>query len=517
MNGFKVPCWTLQDCFNHHGLHFAEKIALICGEDSLTWGELNRRMNRVGNGLIKRGIGKNDKVCTLLPSTISTIEIMFGITKSGAAMVPLSGLAQPETLRLLINDSEAIAIFVGQGMDALIDPIRNDLTNIELKNFISVGFEKEGWVSYKDFISEVSDEDPRVEYDHEDHGLILYTSGTTGSPKGALFTHHGRYLWTIELTVIFGITKDSKTLVSTPLYHSGTMMVMQPTLAEGGTLVIMPQFDPKEWMKLSEKEKPTHAFLVPTQYGVIMNHPKINDYDMADFQCLTSTGSTLMPEMKKMIIERFGNVLLEVYGNTEGLACCLDPGNMLRKVAAVGKPRHCHDFRIVDEDGHELPWGESGEIVAYGATMFRGYYKKLDLDAESMWVDERGRIFHRTGDMGKYDEEGFLYILDRKKDIIISGGVNIYASDIEKALKLHPDVLDAAAIAVPHEKWGETPLALVIRRRGAQLSEEDIMEWVNSRLAKYQRVSSVEFRDEFPRNALLKVLKKQLRDPYWNK
>ncbi|WP_083453378.1 class I adenylate-forming enzyme family protein [Desulfatitalea tepidiphila] len=517
MNRFGIPYFTLQDCFNHHGLHYADRVALICGEDSITWGELNRRMNRVGNSLIQRGIGKGDKVCTLLPSAISTVEIMYGITKSGAAMVPLSALSQPETLRLLINDSDASAIFVGPEMEALIDPIRKKLINIKPGYFISVGFEKEGWVSYEDFTWEVSDKDPVVKYDNEDHGLILYTSGTTGTPKGALFTHCGRYIWTLELTAFFGITDTSKTLVSTPLYHSASMSIMQPTLLKGGTIIIIPQFDPEGWMKVAEKERPTHSFLVPTQFGVIMNHPKIRDYDIANFKCIFSTGSTLMPEMKKAIIKRFGNVLFEIYGNTEGISTCLDPANMLRKVASVGKPMHCMDFRIIDDSGQELPWGEYGEIIGFGTTMFRGYYKRRDLDEESMWMDKRGYTFIKTGDMGKYDEEGFLYIVDRKKDMIISGGVNIYASDIESVLKMHPDVVDAAVIAIPHQKWGETPLSLVIRREGSHVSEEDLKEWLNSRLAKYQQVSAIEFRKEFPRNALLKVIKKQLRDPYWNK
>lgn len=515
MNRFGIPYTTLQDCFNHHGLYYRDRVAVICGEESITWGELNRRMNRVGNGLIQRGIGKNHKVCTLLPSAIDALEIMYGITKSGAAMVPLSALTQPETLRLLINDSDAIAIFAGPGMDALIDPIRSELTNIKPENFISVGFEKEGWVSFKNFTSEASDKDPVVKYDQGDQGLILYTSGTTGTPKGALFNHHGRYIWTLELSLVLGMTKDTKALVGTPLYHSATMSLTQPTLLAGGTLVLMPQFDPEGWIKLAEKEKPTHGFLVPTQWSMIMDHPEINDYDLSHFKCLFSTGSTLAPKMKTAIIERFGNVLVEIYGNSEGFATFLDPDSMLTKVASIGRPGHSTYCRIVGDDGQEVPWGESGEIVGHTSTMFRGYYKKPELDEESIWLDASGRTYIRTGDMGKYDDEGFLYILDRKKDMIISGGVNIYASDIEKILKLHPDVMDAAVVAIPHEKWGETPLALVIRREGAQVSEKDLMEWTNLRLAKYQRVNSVEFRDEFPRNALLKVLKKQLRDPYW--
>ncbi len=512
---FETPIRTVQETFGRHAACYPEKTALICGEDRLTWRELNDRMNRVGNSLQRIGISKGEKACVLMPTMTETTEVMFGIVKAGAAMVPLSGLVQSETLALMINDSDAKAIFVGPGLESLVAPIRDTLVNIPPENFISVGFEKEGWVPYQEFLADASAEEPDIKYDFEDLWSILYTSGTTGVPKGVMHTQYGRLMYTMTLIIGYRVTDLSKVLVSTPLYTSGTMMLYISTLFCGGTVVLMPQFEPGEWLRIAEKEKPTHTFLVPTQYYMILAHPDLETRDVAHFEMMTSTGSPLMPDAKKKIIQRFGKVFWELYGLTEGVATTLDAEDVLRKAASVGKPASTTVFHIIDDEGNILPPGEIGEIVGYGPALLKGYYKKPEATSESIWIDAVGRHFLRTGDMGKMDEEGFLYVLDRKKDMIISGGANIYAADIEKVINQHPQVEDSAVIAVPHPKWGERPRALVIRKEGASITEDELMQWINERVAKYQRVDKVEFRTEFPRNALMKILKRQLRDPYW--
>jgi acyl-CoA synthetase (AMP-forming)/AMP-acid ligase II len=220
--------------------------------------------------------------------------------------------------------------------------------------------------------------------------------------------------------------------------------------------------------------------------------------------------------LKRRILEKLGPGLLELYGLTEGVGTTLKPEDMEEKTGSVGTPIGSTDMRIIDDEGRELPVGEIGEIVGYSPIMMKGYLNRPEATAEIIWRDERGRTYIRTGDMGRFDQDGFLYILDRKRDMIVSGGLNVFASDIEEIFLQHPEVLDVAVIAIPHQKWGETPLALVRHRPGAATTEDGLKEWANSRLAKHQRVNAVEFRDEdFPRNALGKVLKRELRQPYW--
>ncbi len=228
-----------------------------------------------------------------------------------------------------------------------------------------------------------------------------------------------------------------------------------------------------------------------------------------------SAGSPLRTGTKAEVIKRFSGELVELWGLTEGVATTLKPEDMEKKMESVGIPLVGWDLRIIDEGGRELPWGETGEIVAHSSFLMPEYYKLPDKTAEAIWLDASGKTYLKTGDMGKLDEDGFLYILDRKKDMIISGGINIFASDIEEVLSRHPAVQDAIVIGIPHPKWGETPLAMVIPRGGTAISEEQLMAWANPRLAKYQRISGVEFCDHLPRKALGKVLKRELRAPYW--
>jgi acyl-CoA synthetase (AMP-forming)/AMP-acid ligase II len=228
-----------------------------------------------------------------------------------------------------------------------------------------------------------------------------------------------------------------------------------------------------------------------------------------------SAGSPLRLQTKQEVIKRFSGELLELWGLTEGAATTLKPEDMERKMESVGIPLVGWDMAIINDQGQELPRGEVGEIVAFSSWIMPEYYKLPEKTAEAIWLDKQGRTFLKTGDMGKIDEDGFLYILDRKKDMIISGGINIFASDIEEVLSRHPKIRDDAVIGIPHPKWGETPVAIVILKEGMSTSEDEIMEWVNAKLAKYQRVSMVQFRDtDFPRNALGKVLKRELREAY---
>jgi acyl-CoA synthetase (AMP-forming)/AMP-acid ligase II len=306
----------------------------------------------------------------------------------------------------------------------------------------------------------------------------------------------------------------SRALTTTSLYSNGTWLMMLPVLFSGGTCVVMPAFDPMAFSKMVADEKITHTFMVPAQFIALLQ-TDMGPYDLSTLEVILCAGSPLRRETKRQVIERMGDKLIELYGFSEGFATMLKPGAPADKFDTVGIPVLGFEVRILDESGQALGPGEIGEIAGYGPGMMSGYHGKAGETAALIWQDERGRTFIRSGDIGRQDEDGYLTLVDRKKDMIISGGFNVFPADLEEILGQHADVLDATVIGVPHERWGETPLALVILRPGAIFDSPSMLSWCNERLAKHQRLSNIETRPDFPRNALGKVLKRILREPYW--
>jgi acyl-CoA synthetase (AMP-forming)/AMP-acid ligase II len=515
MKRFDNPDVIITDVMESHGKWRVNKPAVICGAERISWGEFNRRINKVANGLIKRGLQRGDKVSLLSTNRLEALEILFGTVKAGGVIVPLSAMVPGDALAHMVINSDSRFLFVGPGQQDNIGPHRSEFSNIAADGFFALGESAEGWNSYQSLVDENSDEKPGISLIYEDPFNIMYTSGTTGVPKGILHTHHNRTQFASMFAIDYRIDSSAVNIVTTALYANGTWLTMLPTVFAGGTLVIMPAFDPKVFLELIQKEKCTHTFMVPTQFTALLEQPDFDSYDLSSMRIWNSAGSPLRTQTKAEVIKRFSGELVELWGLTEGVATTLKPEDMENKMESVGLPLVGWDLRIIDEEGRELPRGEAGEIVAFSSWLMPEYYKLPDKTVEAIWLDASGKTYLKTGDMGKLDEDGFLYILDRKKDMIISGGINIFASDIEEVLSRHPAVQDAIVIGIPHPKWGETPLAMVIPRGGTPISEEQLLEWVNPKLAKYQRISRVEFCDDFPRNALGKVLKRELREPYW--
>ncbi len=516
MEHFEIAYPVLPDIIADYARWQPDKEAVIFGEKRITWSELNQEINRVANALLDMGVKKGEKVCTLLDNSPEMLYLIFGITKAGGVVVPLSTWLQPDAVSMMIEDSDAKAIFVGPGRENLVSTELIGTKTISEESIFTVGYEREGWPSYRQFIAKASTEEPLVKVDPTGDFNVMYSSGTTGTPKGIVHTHYARSMFGLALSYALRVYSNSRSLVTTPLFNNGTWMITLPTLVVGGTVIIMPNFDILEFLRLSQLERPSHTFMVPTQYYLILNDPRFDDYDLSSYSVLISAGAPMMKVMKLKIIERFGCDLTELYGLTEGMATILAPQDVVRKSASVGKPIGGMDIRIIDDQGKELPKGELGEVVGYGGPgIMRCYYKQPGKTREAMWFDEKGRAYIKSGDIGKLDEEGFLYILDRKKDMIISGGMNIYSNDIENIMRTHPEVMDVAVIGIPHKKWGETPLALVIPKPQASISADELKDWTNRQLAKHQRLSAVEFRDSLPRNVLGKVLKRVLREPYW--
>jgi acyl-CoA synthetase (AMP-forming)/AMP-acid ligase II len=513
MDTLDDPQVYLPDLFATHARHYPTKTAIVCGDETQTWGDFSANINRVAHHLIASGVRKGDKVAVMMGNSIETLKAVFGAVRAGACVVPLSGLLTSEQLCGLLKDCGAVCAFVSDAFRERVEPLRTHLDGIE--TWISHCFEAEGWHPIAAILSSDAAAAPDINHDLTDPFNIIYSSGTTGLPKGIVQTHRARLHWAFSNAVEMGFNTNSRALVTTPLYSNGTWLMMLPILFAGGTLHVMPSFDAVGFLDIVESERITHTFMVPSQYIMVLERPELEKADLSSLQTVLSAGSPLRRNTKQQVMERISSGLFELYGFSEGFASILRPHQHAEKFDTVGTPVIGFEVCILDDEGRELPNGQAGEIAGYGAGIMRQYHNQTEQTAELIWRDARGRTFIRSGDIGMLDEDGFLKILDRKKDMIISGGFNVFPSDVETIVGQHPDVKDVTVIGVPHDKWGESCLALVVPRASSGADPEAIREWCNARLAKTQRLIGVELRDDFPRNALGKVVKKDLRAPYW--
>ena len=507
------PQVYIPDLFATHARHYPGKDAVLCGDQRRTWGGFVGNTNRVANHLISSGIKKGDRVAVMMGSSVEMLECLFGAVRAGACVVPLSGLLTAEQLESLLQDCDATAAFVSDDFKDRVVPLQEHLPGIA--TWIGKGFSAEGWTDLDAVYDTAPDTMPDIRHALTDAFNIIYSSGTTGLPKGIVQTHRARLHWAFSNAVEMGFSSDSRALTTTPLYSNGTWLMMLPILFAGGTLHVMPSFDAAAFLETVEREKITHTFMVPAQYLMVLEQPQLDTTDLSSLRTVLSAGSPLRRDTKRQIIDRISPGLYELYGYSEGFASMLKPHQHADKFDTVGTPVLGFEVRILDDEGNELPPGEPGEIAGYGAGIMQEYNKRDSQTEELIWRDERGRTFIRSGDVGVMDEDGFLKIVDRKKDMIISGGFNVFPTDVEAIVGQHDDVMDVTVIGVPHAKWGESCLALVIPARGASPDPDTIRDWANERLAKTQRLVAIELRDEFPRNALGKVIKKDLRAPYW--
>jgi len=505
----------LPELWASHARFRADKTAVVCGEERLSWGELNQRCNRVANALLDAGAGRSAKVAVLMNNSVDTAVVMLGIAKAGACLVPISTMLTPAQVATMLADSGASVLFASDATRPLSDAALEQLDEHVVHVLVCAGDSGGPWQSLGDWLRGASGDEPPVRYDLGDDFNIIYSSGTTGTPKGIVQTHRARQHWSYSNALELRMDHTTVALATTSLYSNGTWFMLLPPLFVGATVVIMESFSPEGLLDLVAREGVTHTFMVPTQYIGVLESPALDDADLSTLRYMLSAGSPLRQDTKEAILDRLGTGLFELYGFTEGFATICRPEQQ-HKRGSVGTPVIGFDLRIIDDDGRELPANEPGEIVGYGGGLMKHYHQRQEETEAAIWRDERGRTFLRSGDIGKLDEDGFLYILDRKKDMILSGGFNVFPKDIEEVVGAHPDVSDVTVVGVPDPKWGETPLALVIPVAGRAPDPAALLTWANERLAKQQRLKAVELRDEFPRNALGKVIKRELREPYWH-
>jgi long-chain acyl-CoA synthetase len=342
---------------------------------------------------------------------------------------------------------------------------------------------------------------------------VIYSSGTTGEPKGIVQPHKMRWSH-MQRGRFYGFSERSVTVLSTPLYSNTTLVIFFPTLAFGGLVVLMPRFNTAGYLSLCEQHGATHTMLVPVQYQRLMAHEKFDHTNLSTFVGKFCTSAPFSSALKADVLKRWPGMLIEYYGMTEGGASCiLEAHAHPDKLHTVGRPATGCEIRLIDDDGVEVPAGESGEVVGHAISMMKCYHGQPEKTRQAEWFDPQGKRFIRTGDVGRFDADGFLVLFDRKKDLIISGGFNIYPSDLEDVIAKHPAVLEAAVVGIPSVEWGESPAAFVVTRDGvAAPSAAELMAWVNERVGKTQRLVRLDYQTELPRSAIGKVLKRELRD-----
>lgn len=500
----------------HMGLQvFAEKkpneVAIVCYEKSLTYQDLYHHVNALANSLVELGVKKGDHIAVYMRNCLEMPVIYYAISSVGAICLPINYMLVGETLSSLLNAADAKYIFVEDEFSSKIEDIKDSLTHVSDKTIITVGSAAgTNFNTYESMIQKGSTENPDVLVTLEDQFNIMFTSGTTSLPKGIVVDSGTTYKRTHSFMEEWGMDSSTVLLISVPLYHSVGLTLSWTLPLLGLRLIIMREFNPVLTLEWIEKHQITHSFFVPTQYHYLLQVPEIEKYDFSSLQLLIAAAAPLSAENKKRILGTFGCGLTEFFGSSETSAyIMLYPDDVIRKAASIGQKMKEPDveIRLVDNDGNDVASGEDGEFAIRSPYLFSEYYKAPEQTEESFLPGG----WYCTGDMGKMDSEGFYYLLDRKKDMLISGGVNVYPRDIEEVVQTHPAVQEVAVIGIPDELWGEAVKAYVVLKEEQSFNAEEMMLFSNEKLAKYQRIKEVEFIDALPRNPSGKILKRELR------
>jgi acyl-CoA synthetase (AMP-forming)/AMP-acid ligase II len=499
---------------------FPDRLAIAYGDYELSYQQANERINKLANGFRGLGIQKGSNVAILLHNCPEFLETLFACFKAGLGSVPINFRLHPKECSFIIDNSEAEAVVLGEDFRDSLFALRKEMPRV--KHYICITDPLEGMLPYETLLKTQPPRftDEEVERDHL--AWLFYTSGTTGRPKGAMLTHHVLMVMTMNFFADMApLGPDDVVLHAAPLSH-GSGLYGIPNVAKAAANVILKSktFDPKVVFETIQRRRVTNMFMAPAMIKRLITSPEIDQYDLSSMRCINYGGAPIYEEDLKAAVKKLGQVFVQLFGQAESpmtISYLRKEEHLLRgtaeemkRLTSAGIPRTDLEVKIVDANDQELPSGEMGEIVVRGEVVMKGYWRNPEASAETL----RGGWLH-TGDLGVVDEKGYVYILDRAKDMIISGGENIYSREIEDVILKHPAVFEVAVIGVPDEKWGEAIKAIVALKPGQKATGEEIINFCKDHMASYKKPKSVDFIEAIPKNPYGKVLKRELREKYW--
>jgi long-chain acyl-CoA synthetase len=494
------------------------KIASICGSTRLSFREVDERVNRLSSALAQLSVSRGDRVAILSLNCHQFYEFYYAVPQVGAVVVPINFRLTPHEVKYIIDHSGSRIVAVDQALLPAIETIRASLLSVD--HFILMGDGRcEGYISYEELLARGAPEFDAPEVGDDELLGLFYTSGTTGEPKGVMLSHRNMLANIANSEGVYDYFPTDIYLHAAPMFHLADGAAVFTHTANGATQAFIPRFDPKQVLETISRERVSLILLVPTMINFLLHQPDIDSYDLSSLRHLTYGASPIAPDLLRRAMKVFNCSFGQGYGLTEASPLltvltaddhlCADANE--RRLSSCGRPVPGVDVRVVKEDGSDAKPGEVGEIIARGPNIMLGYWKRPE-DTESVL---RQSWLH-TGDLATVDEEGYIYLVDRKKDMIVTGGENVFSTEVEAVLYAHPAVKEAAVIPVPDEDWGEAVHACVVLRDGRQAAAEDLLEFCRDRLANYKAPRSIEFIDgELPKGGTGKILKKQLRERYW--
>jgi acyl-CoA synthetase (AMP-forming)/AMP-acid ligase II len=501
-----------------------ERDCIVFEGKRVTYAQVWERVNKLANALRKIGAEKGDRIGILQVNCNQYVEAYYASAMMGAIFVPLNFRAKSDELSYMIANAEAKILFVGSRYSEMVDAMLPELPTV--KHCISIDRKEEKRLYYEDVVGSASSDESFIEIGDDDITMLMYTAGTTGRPKGVPLRHNAFVSYVLENVEPASPDIEEKNLLTVPLYHVAGIQAMLAAIYGGRTLVMMRQFEVKEWLEAIQKEKATRAMLVPTMLKRVIDDPEFNRYNLSSLKVVTYGAAPMPFEVINRAIKTMPWVkFINAFGQTETASTITSLGpedhniegteeekqkKLKRLSSSIGRPLPDVEVKIVDGEGKPLPSLEVGEIWARGPRIMTGYWRDEQKTSQVMTQDG----WLRTGDMGWMDEEGYIYLAGRGDDMIIRGGENISPEEVENVLHSHPKVEEAAVIGVPDPEWGQEPRAVVVLKKGKDATSEEIIEYCRSKLSGFKRPRSVVFLDSLPRNPMGKVLRKKLREEY---
>jgi fatty-acyl-CoA synthase len=519
-----IPLTPLR-CLRYAEQQYSHRTAVVCGNERFTYGQFADRAARLGGALKKAGVQPGDRVAFLSMNCHRLLEAYYGVLEAGAVLLPLNVRLTAQELAFILNDSGAKVVFLEKEFLGVVDSFRSELSTVE-SFFLLDGPQQAGWLKPESYEHLLAAAPPCradiMEIDEDAVAELFYTSGTSANPKGVMLTHRNVYLHALHVCLTFDPTRDFAQLHTIPLFHANGWGVAHILALIGGKHVILRRFDCGQIFKLIEQERIYTMCLVPAMAIALVNSPDRQKHDLSSLERVIIGGAASSPTLVREVEEKLGVTCISGYGLTETSPVLThsflkhgfewEGEEKFARQAMTGFADPGIEMRVVDDKDVDVPRDGTtvGEIITRSDGVMKGYWNQPEATAEAL----RGGWFH-TGDMASIDQDGYLLIVDRKKDIIVSGGENISSLEVEKTIVAHPAVMEAGVIPVPDEKWGEVPMALVVLKPGAEASENELIEFCRARLAHYKCPRSVEFRESLPKTGTGKILKKDLRKKYW--